>query len=98
VEAVKKGYWLVTLTVQDAEGYQRYRDAIGDSTSSFGARYLTRGERAHFPEGPGQERNIIVEFESYETALACYNSPAYQAALVHRLASSIGYFAIVEGA
>ena len=40
----------------------------------------------------------MIEFESYETALACYNSPEYQAALKYRLAASTGHFAIVEGA
>lgn len=40
---------------------------------------------------------MILEFESYETALACYHSPEYQAALKLRQAYSTAHFVIVEG-
>ncbi|TPJ35967.1 DUF1330 domain-containing protein [Mesorhizobium sp. B2-5-13] len=94
----KKGYWMVMLTVTDPEGYQRYRDAIGDTVSSFGGRYLVRGGQVTSPEGSEFGRQVVVEFDSYETALSCYRSPAYQTALQNRLAASTGHFAIVEGA
>ena len=94
----KKGYWLVMLTVSDAEGYQRYRDAIGDAISSFGGNYLVRGGQVTNPEGSEFGRHVVVEFDSYQTALNCYRSPAYQTAHKHRLAASTGHFAIVEGA
>ena len=94
----KKGYWVVMLTVTDPEGYQRYRDAIGDAISSFGGRYLVRGGDVTNPEGSDFSRHVVVEFDSYETALNCYGSEAYQRALKHRRAASIGHFAIVEGA
>ena len=93
----KKGYWLVMLTVTDPEGYQRYRDAIGDAITKFSGRYLVRGGQVTNPEGSDFSRHVAVEFDSYETALACYRSPTYQEALKHRLASSTGHFAIVEG-
>jgi uncharacterized protein (DUF1330 family) len=41
---------------------------------------------------------VVVEFDSYEIALSCYRSEAYQSALKHRRAASTGHFAIVEGA
>ena len=94
----KKGYWVVMLTVTDPQGYQRYREAIGDAITGFGGRYLVRGGDVTNPEGSDFGRHVVVEFDSYETALNCYRSEAYQAALKHRQAASIGHFAIVEGA
>jgi uncharacterized protein (DUF1330 family) len=94
----KKGYWIVMLTVTDPQSYQGYRDAIGDAISSFGGRYLVRGGDVTNPEGSDFSRHVVVEFDSYETALNCYRSEAYQRALKHRQAASTGHFAIVEGA
>ena len=94
----KKGYWVVMLTVTDAQGYQRYRDAIGDAISHFGGHYLVRGGQVTNPEGSDFGRHVVVEFDSYKTALNCYQSQAYQTALQHRVAASTGHFAIVEGA
>ncbi|TPI77619.1 DUF1330 domain-containing protein [Mesorhizobium sp. B2-8-9] len=94
----KKGYWIVILSVTDPQGYQRYRDAIGDAISNFGGRYLVRGGDVTNPEGSDFGRHVVVEFDSYEAALNCYRSEAYQRALVHRRAASTGHFVIVEGA
>ena len=94
----KKGYWVVMLTVTDPEGYQRYRDAIGDAISRYDGRYLVRGGEVTNPEGSEFDRHVVVEFDSYQTALNCYQSPAYQTALRNRLAASTGHLAIVEGA
>ncbi|TGS35531.1 DUF1330 domain-containing protein, partial [Mesorhizobium sp. M1D.F.Ca.ET.184.01.1.1] len=43
-------------------------------------------------------RHVVVEFDSYDTAVACYQSPEYQEASKYRLAASTGHFVIVEGA
>ncbi|PAP96782.1 DUF1330 domain-containing protein [Mesorhizobium wenxiniae] len=94
----KKGYWVVMLTVTDPDGYQRYRDAIGDAISRYDGRYLVRGGQVTNPEGSEFDRHVVVEFDSYQTALNCYQSPAYQTALRNRLAASTGHFAIIEGA
>ena len=48
-------------------------------------------------EGPAANRLAVIEFKDYETALACYRSPEYQAARPLRLAHSAGDFVIVEG-
>ena len=77
---------------------KRYRDAIGDAISRFGGRYLVRGGQVTNPEGSDFGRHVVVEFDTYETALNCYRSQAYQKALQNRLAASTGHFAIVEGA
>ena len=49
-------------------------------------------------EGTSRERNVVIEFKDYTTALACYQSPEYQAAKVIRNAIADADFVIVEGA
>lgn len=92
----KKGYWLVMLTVTEADGYKAYVEAIGDATTRFGARYLVRGGQHENPEDEGFSRHVVVEFESYAVALECYRSE-YQTAAKLRQAASTGHLAIVEG-
>ena len=57
-----------------------------------------RGGRYESPEGPARERHVVLEFESYDQALACYHSPEYQAALKLRQAFAESELVIVEGA
>ena len=44
-----------------------------------------------------RERTVVVEFKDYETALACYQSPEYQAAKAIRNAIADTDFVIAEG-
>jgi uncharacterized protein (DUF1330 family) len=64
----------------------------------FGARFLVRGGAYEPMEGSSRERNVVVEFDSYATALDCYRSPEYQAAKAIRNANAEADFVIVEGA
>lgn len=93
----KKGYWLVMVDVTDPENYPRYVAANAPAFEKYGARFLARGGRNECPEGECGNRHVIVEFESYDVALACYRSPEYEEALKLRLAFSTGKIAIVEG-
>lgn len=94
----KKGYWMAMVDVRDPELYGNYIAANGAAFARYGAKFLVRAGRFENPEGPTGNRHVIIEFPSYEAALACYNSPEYQEALKHRLAGSVGKVAIVEGA
>lgn len=93
----KKGYWIAMVDITDPEAYPGYIAANKAAFEKYGARFLVRGGRHEDPEGPTGTRHVVIEFESYEAALACYNSPEYQEALKIRLASSQAHFAIVEG-
>jgi uncharacterized protein (DUF1330 family) len=42
-------------------------------------------------------RTVVLEFPGYDTALACYRSPDYQAAKRLRDASAVADLVIVEG-
>ena len=48
-------------------------------------------------EGPEYARQLIVRFDSYEQAVACYDSPEYQEAMKLALQASDRELAIVEG-
>nr|WP_245524039.1 DUF1330 domain-containing protein [Mesorhizobium sp. M2D.F.Ca.ET.223.01.1.1] len=68
------------------------------SFAKYGAKFIVRAGRYENPEAPTGNRHVVVEFDSYDTAVACYQSPEYQEASKYRLAASTGHFVIVEGA
>ena len=95
--AAAKGYWIGQVDVTDLEGYKPYMATNQALFGAFGARYLVRGGKREAPEGKARERIVVLEFPSYEAALACYRSPAYQAAMKLRQGKGILDLAIVEG-
>jgi uncharacterized protein (DUF1330 family) len=75
-----KGYWVGHVDITDPEGYKLYQAANAKPFGVFGARFLVRGGRQEIVEGRIRSRAVLIEFPSYEAALACYRSPDYQAA------------------
>lgn len=78
--ASKKGYWIVQVDVPDPDAYKPYLAANQAPFGKFGARYLVRGGHRDVMEGSARSRIVVLEFPSFEAALACYRSPEYQAA------------------
>lgn len=95
---MKKGYWMAMVDVTDAANYPSYTAANKAAFEKYGAKFLVRGGQSSSPEGFATNRHVIVEFNDYETALACYHSPEYQAAAKLRKAYATSLIAIVEGA
>jgi uncharacterized protein (DUF1330 family) len=94
----KKGYWIGHVDVTDSERYKDYIAANGAPLKKYGARFLVRNGVCEVPEGGlGGHRHVVIEFESYAAAKACYESPEYQAALAIRKAASTGDVVIIEG-
>jgi uncharacterized protein (DUF1330 family) len=77
--AARKGYWIAHIDVTDPEGYKAYIAANAVPFGKFGVRYLVRGGTCEVVEGKARARTVVLEFPSYEAALACYRSPEYQA-------------------
>ena len=48
-------------------------------------------------EGAGWPRHVVIEFPDYESALACYRSPEYQAAKAERVGAAEADIAVVDG-
>jgi uncharacterized protein (DUF1330 family) len=92
-----KGYWMFHATVSDPETYKKYVERDGAAFAKYGARFLVRGGEFQAVEGSARERHVIIEFESYETAVTCFNSPEYQAASEFRWASAITDLVIIKG-
>ncbi len=78
--AARKGYWVGHVDITDPEGYKAYQAANGAAFSKFGGHFLVRGGTREVPEGQVRGRTVVLEFPSYDAALACYHSPEYQAA------------------
>lgn len=92
-----KGYWIARVDVADPEAYKPYIAGAAPAFQQYGAKFIVRGGRSFAAEGAARARNVVIEFPSYQAALDCYNSPAYQAARAHRLAASEAEIVIVEG-
>ena len=92
-----KGYWVGHVTVTDPEAYKAYVAANAKAFSKYGARFLVRGGQYASVEGMARQRHVVIEFPSYEAALACYHSPEYQEALRLREPASEADLIVVEG-
>jgi uncharacterized protein (DUF1330 family) len=88
---------MVHADVADMERFKAYVQANAEPLRKHGARFLARAGRHEVAEGTGRSRNTVVEFPSYEAALACYRSPEYQAAVKLRQPVSTLDLVIVEG-
>lgn len=92
-----KGYWIVRVDITDHERYKLYIAANAAPFRKHGARFLARAGRFENPEGASRSRNAVIEFPSYEAALACWKSPEYQEALKLRQPVSTIDLVIIEG-
>ena len=92
-----KGYIIGHVMLHDAEGYKPYSARNDEIFPRHGGTFLARGGRSEILEGAIHPRHVIVEFPSYEQALACYNDPEYQENLKIRQANSDGIIMVVEG-
>lgn len=92
-----KGYWIGRVTVQDEDAYRRYVETNAAAFSRYGATFLVRGGQFEAMEGTGRERNVVIEFPDYATALECYRSPEYAEAMAHRVGAAEADILVVEG-
>jgi len=92
-----KGYWLARVDVRNEEGYKPYLATNHDLFKKFGGRFLVRSGNVGAMEGNWRSRTIVIEFPSYEVALACYRSPEYQANIKVRQPHAAVDLIIIEG-
>lgn len=93
-----KVYLIAELEVTNLAGFEEYRRQAPATIAAYGGRYVVRGGEAKRLEGNGDPgRMVVVEFDSYDRALAWYNSPEYQAILPHRLNNCTSRAMIVAG-
>jgi uncharacterized protein (DUF1330 family) len=92
-----RGYWIAHADITDPEGYKAYMTADMVPLGKFGARFLVRGGTREVVEGKVRARTVVIEFPSYQAALDCYRSAAYQAAAALRKGRAEFDLVIVEG-
>jgi uncharacterized protein (DUF1330 family) len=92
-------YWLARAKVNDPDEYKRYTDLVPDIIAKFNGKVLARGGRFQHLEGSEHfQRHVVIEFPTFEDAVACHRSPEYQEARRFRL-NGVGdnELVIVEG-
>ena len=94
---MKKGYWIANNLVYDSEAYKAYQKANAGPLLEYGGRFLVRAGKQITPEGEMHPRSVIIEFPSYEEAVACYESVSYQEALAIRQPVADTNLIIFEG-
>ncbi|WP_141582478.1 DUF1330 domain-containing protein [Actinomadura sp. WMMA1423] len=93
-----KGYWVsVYRTISDPEKLAAYNKLAARAVQAGGGRVLVRGGRVVAYDAGIAERTILVEFDSYEQAVAARESEAYQEALAVLSDAVERDFRIVEG-
>ncbi|MEE4690781.1 DUF1330 domain-containing protein [Pseudomonas alliivorans] len=93
-----KAYWIAQVDVTDPQQYSEYTQRAPAAFALFGGKFMARGGRSEALEGrTTPQRTVVIEFESYEQAIACYRSPEYQEAMSHRKGASKAEIVIAEG-
>ncbi|HWV81976.1 MAG TPA: DUF1330 domain-containing protein [Hyphomicrobiaceae bacterium] len=93
-----KGYWIAHVKVKNPDRYKDYVAANARAFTKYNAKFIVRGGK--FEQRAGAEigeRHVVIEFESYEVARACYDSPEYKAAAAIRDEASDASVIIIEG-
>lgn len=96
--SMPKGYWVSAYrTISDPEKLAAYNKLAAPAVQAGGGRTLVRGSRVVAHDAGIAERTVLVEFDSFEQAVAAYESAAYQEALVALSDGVERDFRIVEG-
>ncbi len=96
-----KGYIIGHIRVTDAEGYPEYVARDTPVLQGHGGRFIVRGGRSETPEGDdaatSKDRHVVIEFDTFETAKAAYEDPAYQEVADIRRRCAESTLILVEG-
>ncbi|AJF63537.1 DUF1330 domain-containing protein [Streptomyces vietnamensis] len=93
-----KGYWVsVYRTISDPEKLAAYNELAAAAVRAGGGRTIVRGGRVSAHDAGIAERTVLVEFDSFEQAVAARESAAYQEALAALSDGVERDFRIVEG-
>ncbi|MCW3038493.1 MAG: hypothetical protein JWM31_398 [Solirubrobacterales bacterium] len=93
-----KSYWVSAYrTVSDPEKLAAYNTLAAAAVKAGGGRALVRGGRVIAHDAGIAERTVLIEFDSFEQAVAARESAAYQEALSVLSDGVQRDFRIVEG-
>ncbi|MCY3994878.1 MAG: DUF1330 domain-containing protein [Rhodobacter sp.] len=92
------GYIIAHIRLTDPEGYREYVRRDTPVLEGRGGRFLVRGGRSEVVEGDSGDRHVVIEFPSYEEAVAAYRDPEYQEVAEIRRRCAESTIIVVEGA
>lgn len=92
-----KGYIIGHITVNDAEAYKEYVERDTPILQGLGGSFIVRGGPSEVMEGETLSRHVVIEFPSYEAALAAYNDPEYQEVADIRRRTADSVILVVQG-
>lgn len=92
-------YWVARAKITDPTTYKKYTDRVPEIIGRYGGKVLARGGRYQIMEGPESfHRFVVIEFPTFEQAVACFESPEYQeAAAFRRTGGGVVENVIVDG-
>jgi uncharacterized protein (DUF1330 family) len=94
-----KAYWISAYrAVSDPAKLAAYAALAGPAIMAGGGRFLARGGRVEAHEAGVAARTVLIEFDSFDLAVATYESEAYRQALVALGDGAERDVRIVEGA
>ena len=92
-----KGYIIGHITVRDPEAYKEYVERDTPILKRLGGTFVVRGGQSDIMEGQAFARHVVIEFPSYQEALAAYNDPDYQEVAEIRKRTAESAILVVEG-
>lgn len=92
-----KGYVIAHAVVTDSEKWAAYVAASKVALDKYGGTPIVRGGRSEIVEGHGTERNVIIEFASYDDAIGYAKSTEYADAKALRQGAGSIDITVVEG-
>lgn len=92
-------YWLARSHITDPVEYKKYTDRVPGIIKQYGGTVLARGGKYQIMEGPDTfKRFVVIEFPTFEAAVACFESPEYvEAAAFRRAGAGVVENVIVQG-
>lgn len=77
-----KAYWVVTYrSVTNPSAWEAYAKIAKPAIADAGGCFLALTQPAKVYEAGMDQRVVLVEFDSLDKAIACHDTPGYQAAL-----------------
>lgn len=92
-----KGYVIAHAVITDADKWGQYVAASKVALNKYGGKPIVRGGQCEIVEGNGTQRNVVIEFASYEDALGYAKSAEYAAAKKLRQGAGSIDITVVEG-
>jgi uncharacterized protein (DUF1330 family) len=87
-------YWVAHAKINDPAEYKKYTDLVPAIVKQYGGKVLARGGRYKINEGDAHfgrfHRHIVIEFPTFEQAIACFESKEYQEAAAFRRKDNAG--------